>query len=421
MSSGIGVVGGGQLALMLAQASRRSGIPCHAQLTSGNDPAAEAASSTIAGNATDPVALRELSSRCRAVTFEHEWLNLSVLKGLEDEGTVFYPSSWALSRLISKRDQRQLLNEVGIPCPRWLPLSELKGPLERPPPQESIQPTSEWTGSAADATTISRPPITAPGRLPEGWCFPVMAKASLGGYDGRGTLVLQDASALDRLLRDVAVEEWLLEEFIPFERELALVACRDRHGTVGMYPLAETRQHDAICDWVLAPAEVAPAVEAHARNVAASLLTHLGYVGVLAIEFFWGAGGLLVNELAPRAHNSAHYTIDAAGYSQFEQQARIVHGEEVQSTTLKTPGALMVNLLGLDLEEPEMADRRLRLSRLPGARLHWYGKNSGQMGRKLGHLNLLLEGPSGQQRRAEAMKRLAQARVIWPLPRKRLA
>ena len=136
-----------------------------------------------------------------------------------------------------------------------------------------------------------------------------MAKASRGGYDGKGTVVLRDIDGLAQLLRAVPADDWLLESWVDYELELALVVSRDQRGRIRHFPLVQTHQHQQVCDWVLAPAPVDPSVAALAYNVAASLMTKLGYVGVLALEFFYGPTGLQVNEIAPRTHNSGHFSI----------------------------------------------------------------------------------------------------------------
>ena len=250
-----------------------------------------------------------------------------------------------------------------------------------------------------------------------------MAKASRGGYDGKGTLPIADQASLEALLDRVLASDWILEETVAFEQELALVACRDQEGTVVCFPLVQTHQHHQVCDWVLMPAPVNHAVASFARNVAASLLTALDYVGVMAIEFFYGPGGLQVNELAPRTHNSGHLTIEACRCSQFSQQVRLVAGLPLGSTEPVVPGALMVNLLGPDqAPSPEELRSRLdALAALPGAHLHWYGKDRSAPGRKLGHLTLLLEGESLQERQRQSQERLEQVRRLWPLPQGALA
>jgi 5-(carboxyamino)imidazole ribonucleotide synthase len=216
---------------------------------------------------------------------------------------------------------------------------------------------------------------------------------------------------------------------VDFEQELAVVAARDQQGEVVLFPLVQTHQHGQVCDWVLAPVEASHALEQAVRNIAASLLTSLHYVGVLAIEFFYGRGGLLINELAPRTHNSGHYSIEACNLSQFAQQLRVVAGHAALEPDLVVPGALMVNLLGFEnrtatssaadpvsAPEADYASQRAALAALPNAHLHWYGKAGASIGRKLGHITLLLHQADPAARREEAMQRLEQVRQHWPLP-----
>ena len=243
-----------------------------------------------------------------------------------------------------------------------------------------------------------------------------MAKASRGGYDGKGTVVLRDIEDLAQLMRAVTADDWLLEAWVDYELELALVVSRDSRGRIRRFPLVQPHQHQQVCDWVLAPAPVDPSVAALAYNIAASLMTKLSYVGVLALEFFYGPAGLQVNEIAPRTHNSGHFSIEACTSSQFDQQLCIAAGLPVPEPELKSRGALMVNLLGLDPERHSPLDQRLQsLEAMPGLYLHWYGKSPETSGRKLGHVTVLLEGQSVLKRREEAEAALAAIRRIWPL------
>jgi 5-(carboxyamino)imidazole ribonucleotide synthase len=379
----IGVVGGGQLARMLVQAAAERQVPIAVQTSKPGDPAAGLASRLVAADPTDVAGTRELVVGCDGITFENEWVNIDALLPLEQQGVRFRPSLAALSPLVDKRSQRQLLDDLAIPSPPWCPLSLIS----------PAQPA-----------------------LPQGWTFPVMAKASRGGYDGKGTLVLRDIDALAQLLRAVPADDWLLESWVDYELELALVVSRDQRGRIRHFPLVQTHQHQQVCDWVLAPAPVDPSVAALAYNVAASLMTKLGYVGVLALEFFYGPAGLQVNEIAPRTHNSGHFSIEACTSSQFDQQLCIAAGLPVPDPELNSRGALMVNLLGLDPERHAPLDQRLQaLEAMPGLHLHWYGKSPETPGRKLGHVTLLLEGDTVLKRRDEAESALAAIRRIWPL------
>ena len=248
-----------------------------------------------------------------------------------------------------------------------------------------------------------------------------MAKAASGGYDGKGTAVLRSDADLEDLLQRVDPQNWIVEEFVSFELELAVVAARDQFGDVVCLPLVQTHQHQQVCDWVLAPFEATHALQQSVRNMAASLLTSLNYVGVLSIEFFYGPRGLMINELAPRTHNSGHYSIEACDQSQFDLQLICVAGQNATEPSLVAPGALMVNLLGFEArssDDPaaDYHDQRQALSQLVDAHLHWYGKAGSSVGRKLGHVTLLLRESEPGARRQEAMQRLDQVRQIWPLP-----
>ena len=381
----IGVVGGGQLAWMLVQAAQDRDIPVAVQTSSAEDPAADASSRLVVADPRDVAGTRELVVGCQGTTFENEWVNIDALIPLEQQGVRFCPSLGALSPLVDKISQRQLLKDLSLPSPPWCPLS-LVSPA---------QPA-----------------------LPQGWSFPVMAKAARGGYDGKGTLILNDIDALAQLLRSVSADEWLLESWVDYDMELALVVSRDDQGRVRRFPLVQTHQHQQVCDWVLAPAPVDASVAALAYNIAASLMTKLDYVGVLALEFFYGPEGLQVNEIAPRTHNSGHYSIEACSSSQFDQQLCIAAGLPVPDPQLTSNGALMVNLLGIQSEDHLPLDQRLSsLERLPGAHLHWYGKSPETPGRKLGHITVLLSGADAIQREQEAEAALQSIREIWPLDR----
>lgn len=419
----VGIVGGGQLARMLAAAAAELNTPLVVQTPHGDDPAVILASDSILARLDDLEATRELARRCRAISFENEWIDLERLAALEAEGVCFLPDLQSLRPLLSKRDQRQLLDELHLNTVRWAPLEAVL-----PPPQPPLNPGhGQADGSASGpiglpsqlglsqaAAVVALQPARP--RLPEEFQFPVIAKACEGGYDGKGIRLLNDQQDLERLLEEVDPRGWLLEEKVLFERELALTACRDAKGNVACFPLVETHQHQQVCDWVLFPAPVGHSALVYARNVAVSLLTALSYVGVLSIEFFWGPGGLQVNELAPRTHNSGHYTIEACRSSQFAQQVRIVAGLPMGSPEPCLPGALMVNLLAFSRDEPAHERARQALAALKDAHLHWYGKKGLQPGRKLGHLTvpLLANGPG--PREAERVRQLRRIREIWPLP-----
>ena len=404
-ATSIGIVGGGQLAWMLAEAARRRGVELHVQTPGPHDPAVALASSVVQAQVRDVAATRELAQRCSAISFENEWVDLEGLKALAPDGVRFVPSLDALAPLVCKRSQRDLLQRLNLPSPAWFPLQQV---LEPPEASEADEPSSP-------------PPAPTGPALPEGFVYPLMAKAASGGYDGKGTAVLRSQADLEALLSQVDPGGWIVEEFVSFDLELAVVAARDSQGEVVCLPVVQTHQHQQVCDWVLAPYEATHALQQAVRNIAASLLTALNYVGVLSIELFYGPRGLLINELAPRTHNSGHYSIEACDRSQFDLQLLCVAGQAVAEPELVAAGALMVNLLGFEeraADDPasHYDGQRQALAQLPDAHLHWYGKAGSSPGRKLGHVTLLLHQGDAAERRAEAMQRLEQVRQIWPLP-----
>jgi len=379
----LGIVGSGQLAVMLAEAAQAMGIELHLQASGASDPAVALAAGVVIGASGDGDATALLAQRCSRIGFENEWVDLASLERLEAQGVCFQPAAAVLAQLVDKRKQRQLLKRLNLPSPRWCELATV---------------------------------VRAGGVLPPDLSLPLMAKAICGGYDGRGTERLTTRACLEALLSRVDYHQWILEELVPFEQELAVVIARNSQGQISLFPLVETHQRHQVCDWVLAPAQVSHAVQARARSMAVSLVTALNYVGVLAIEFFLSPTGLLVNEIAPRTHNSGHFTIEACHTSQFSQQLNALADQPFGDPGLKLPGALMVNLLGFEESEQNYAAERAQLQQLEGAHLHWYGKAQARPGRKLGHVTLVLQGLTAELRRQEAMQRLAEVRSIWPNP-----
>lgn len=417
-SASIGIVGGGQLAWMLAREARKLGVDLHVQTPDPHDPATREAASVVLGRLDDVAATRSLAQRAGQISFENEWVPITELEALEKEGVPFLPALTSLAPLINKRSQRQLLNQLNLPTPHWAPM-EAAYP---PPPHgegenDQLSGDDTWGGDPAAEQEIPYDPTP---RLPEGLSFPVMAKAASGGYDGKGTCILSTQSGLEAHLASHPAEDWLLEEHVAFEMELAQVVCRDQLGQVRCFPLVQTHQRDQVCDWVLYPAPVPHAVEAYARNVAMSLVTSLNYVGVMGIEFFYGPRGLMVNEVAPRVHNSGHLTLEACRTNQFAQQVRIVAGLPMGLTEPHVKGALMVNLLGYAPSGSAEAQadhlrQRESLEAMEGATLHWYGKGA-RLGRKLGHVTVLLQADTPEQREEECARRLEEVRAVWPWP-----
>ncbi len=380
----IGVVGGGQLAMLLIEAGKKRKVDVVVQTAAKTDPAAKKTKQLVLHDPTNPVGTKLLAEKTRLITFENEWVDISSLLSLENNGVSFVPRLQSIRPLINKITQRELLNSLDIPCPDWLAI-----PLKK-------------------STEID---------LPADWGFPLMAKAAKGGYDGKGTKIIKNLKQLQEFLSVEREGQWMLEKWISFDKELSIVSSRDSKGIVRSLPIVETYQSKQVCDWVLAPADINHDVDLMVRNIAASLLAELQYVGVIAIEFFYGSEGLLVNEIAPRTHNSGHFSIDACSSSQFDQQICITSGINVPMPEMLVNGALMANLLGLQSNYPTSITQRLdNLRGIPGLNVHWYEKEEEKKGRKLGHVTYLLNHKDALSRKKEALDVLQTIRSIWPTP-----
>ena len=378
----IGVVGGGQLAMLLVEAGKKRDVEVVVQTAAKTDPAAKKTNQVILIEPTNPVGTKLLAEKSRLITFENEWVDISSLLTLENKGVSFFPRLQSIKPLINKIAQRELLNSFDIPCPAWLPI-----------------PLKDFSDF----------------ELPADWRFPLMAKAAKGGYDGKGTEIIKNHQQLQEFLLVDKQEQWLLEKWVSFDKELSIVCSRDSKGIVRSLPIVETYQSKQVCDWVLAPADIDHDVDRAVRNISSSLLAELDYVGVIAIEFFYGPEGLLVNEIAPRTHNSGHFSIDACSSSQFDQQICITSGLDVPTPEMLANGALMVNLLGLPSNYPiQLSERLDGLRSIPGLNVHWYEKEEEKKGRKLGHVTYLLKNKDAINRKKEALDVLKTIRSIWP-------
>ena len=237
--------------------------------------------------------------------------------------------------------------------------------------------------------------------------FPIVLKTRRHGYDGQGTFILKTAAQLAATLPALGDVPLLVEEFVPFDRELAVVAARSVAGEIRTYPIVETQQENQVCQRVFAPAAVEPAVAQAAEAIAHALLTHLQVVGVFGIELFLTQDGkLLVNEIAPRTHNSGHFSLDACETSQFEQHLRAVAGLPLGKVGMRSTHAVMVNLLGFEAAYSNYLPQRQQLAALPQTFVHWYGKTESRPGRKLGHVTALVQSAAEQRELAQAIESL---------------
>jgi len=371
----VGVIGGGQLAWMMADAAQKLGVELVVQTPSQSDPAVSVAQEIVFAPVDDADATEILAKKCDVITFENEFVNLDALSVLEKQGVCFRPRLEALTPLLDKYHQRRYLSDLGLPVPQFFAVEET----------ENLKSRIEYLG------------------------FPLVLKSRRHGYDGQGTFIIKDFAALEEKLSYETITKtanqslFLLEEFVPFERELAVIAARSVDGEIVTYPVVETQQEQQVCRRVIAPAEISPNRIAEIEAIAHTLLNSLQVVGVFGIELFLTADGkVLVNEIAPRTHNSGHFSLDACETSQFEQQLRAVCGLPLGNPALQCAGAVMVNLLGYENSDSDYQSQRQQIAEIPQAHVHWYGKTQSRPGRKLGHVTVLLDNQSRKQAMAVA-------------------
>lgn len=357
----IGIIGGGQLAWMMATGAKKLGLSLTIQTPSQSDPAVSIADHVVLGAVADATQTALLASQCDVISFENEFIDLPALQVLEHQGIQFYPQLCCLAPLLDKFDQRLYCQRLGLPSPRFATLNS-----------EAELPQLEQT-----VATVG---------------LPLALKTRRHGYDGQGTFILKDLDSVRATWASLGHQPILLEAFVPFERELAIMAARSKAGEIALYPVVESQQIDQVCRRVIAPAEVSDRVRQQVTHIATTLLTELEVVGIFGIELFLTTDDqVLVNEIAPRTHNSGHYTLDACGTSQFEQQLRAVSGLSLGAPDLNCAQALMVNLLGFETSSSDYGAQRAALLTLPNAHLYWYGKGESRPGRKLGHVTLICD------------------------------
>ncbi|AFY59080.1 5-(carboxyamino)imidazole ribonucleotide synthase [Rivularia sp. PCC 7116] len=394
----IGVIGGGQLALMMGTAAQKLGVELIVQTPKANDPAVSIAKDTIFAAVDDAIATAELARKCDVITFENEFVDLEALSKLATEKVCFRPRIEALSPLLDKYHQRCFLQNLNIPVPKF----EL--------PESLFAISSSSTGQDTKVNKLNESELS----------FPVVLKARRHGYDGQGTFIIKDLISLKQKLcldnpeenqtNNLIESHFLLEEFIPFQKELAVIAARSASGEVSTFVVVETQQEQQVCRRVIAPADISLQTENTIKDIAATILDNLQVIGVFGIELFLTNNGeVLVNEIAPRTHNSGHFSIDACFTSQFEQQLRVLCDLPLGNTAMKNPCAIMVNLLGYETQKSSYIDKRFALAKIPGAHVHWYGKSESRPGRKLGHITVLLD----KLNRDEAMTIAKNIESIW--------
>jgi 5-(carboxyamino)imidazole ribonucleotide synthase len=353
----LGILGGGQLAQMLTQAAISLGIETAIFERTPDSPAARLTAHQIVGQWDDESVLSAFATLCDSVTLENEFVDASILRKLEAMGLPVYPTSQTLALVQDKLIQKQTMGAAGLPMPPFRAVDSL---------DDLLAVVGEWG-------------------------YPLVLKARRDGYDGYGNATLRSADDINPAWEKLSKggRALYLEGFVPFVRELAVMVVRGQDGEIRAYPAVETIQENHICHVVRAPAPIASNVADSAVKIARQAVEAINGVGIFGVELFLLEDGqILYNEIAPRPHNSGHYTIEGCITSQFENHIRAVLGWPLGDTNLVTPAAVMVNILGRrnGVTRPHGIKPALAV---PGAHLHLYGKREVRTGRKMGHVTLL--------------------------------
>nr|WP_132057601.1 5-(carboxyamino)imidazole ribonucleotide synthase [Halorussus amylolyticus] len=397
----LGVVGGGQLGRMLAEAAAPLGVELVVLDPTPDCPASPVARDQIVGSFDDEAGVRELASRADYLTYEIELADPDLLEAVEEEYDVTVnPDPETLRMIQDKLVQKQSLRDAGVPVPEFRQVDD----------RSDLEAAVEEFG------------------------YPVMLKAREGGYDGRGNVPVESADDFDAL--DELDGPAMAEEFVEFEREVSIIGVKGADGETATFPLGENVHREEILRETVVPARTSEDVAERAREVVEDVLALLSGRGVYGIELFEtcearsasdASGGepradgeILVNEIAPRPHNSGHYTIEGALTSQFEQHVRAVTGRPLGATDIRSP-TVTANVLG-DVDETRPANPVGIESVLahPGASFHWYGKHEVRPLRKMGHLTVVgdcealrdSDGLAGDARETDTEELLADAREL---------
>lgn len=366
----VGIMGGGQLGRMMALAARAMGLGTLIWDEVVKGPAHQAADDIIAAPFEDRSALAAFAARIDSATYEFENVNFETAQLLEQTVPVFPPPEllFTSQNRIREKDTAR----------RW-----------------GLDTTRYGAVSSAGQAEAAAAELGTPGIL----------KTTSGGYDGKGQfLVLSSAQALAGFQQLHAGEALIYEKRVDFAAEVSVVVARDQSGRTVTYPVTENHHHDGILDWSLVPARMSPESAAQAVGQACALAQGLQLVGVMALEFFVTAEGrVLFNEMAPRPHNSGHWTIEGAWPSQFTQHMRAVAGWPVAQPIHLSP-TVMVNLVG-DFFMDGLA-KLPQVLELSGVQLHWYGKEVMRPGRKVGHLTIVADSPE------HALQTARQAKIM---------
>ena len=367
----IGIIGGGQLGKMMILEAKKMDFEVIILDPSADCPAHSIVDEHIVADFSDAEAIKELAEKSNVLTYEFEHINVSALKELEAEGHKIYPTPKSLEIIQNKFHQKQLLKAEGLAVPEFVRITDLA----------DLEKAVERFG------------------------LPLMLKSCEGGYDGKGNFLIKEESELETAFKELDGDNRLLmaEEYIPFDKEVSVIVCRGIDGCDTVYPIGENIHRESILFETQVPAEIDKTVSNKAAQIGFKVADIFSAVGIFCIELFVADGEVLVNEIAPRPHNSGHYSIEGAKTSQFENHIRAITGLPLGETELLTP-IVMRNILGAKNKGPSLVKGLAETLEIKGVKVHIYGKSESYYQRKMGHLTATADTL------AEAEKNAKQAR-----------
>jgi phosphoribosylaminoimidazole carboxylase len=380
----VGILGGGQLGQMLALAARPLGVKTVIVDPNVNCSAAGAADEFIQGSFTEQAIIEKLASSVDVITVEIEHINASALKEVAKRIPV-HPSPDTIALIQDKFLQKQAMERAGVPVGKFRSVSTV---------QDILDAAIEFG-------------------------YPMMLKSRKLAYDGRGNAAVHnDKDIIDAMSSLGSKGDLYVEQWVPYKSELAVLVARDLFGKFSVYPTVSTIQKDSICHIVIAPAPISGEVLQRAGEVALHAISQLEGAGVYGVEMFELENGqILLNEIAPRVHNSGHYTIEGCVTSQFEQHIRAVAGFPLGDSSMRVPASAMINVLGtLDNSNKSTWLPCLRALSTPGASVHWYSKGDAKAGRKMGHITVCGSSPMEVASRCKSVLGFEHSAFATPAP-----
>jgi 5-(carboxyamino)imidazole ribonucleotide synthase len=355
MKNRIGIIGGGQLGKMMAIPAKSMGFTVTVVDPTPASPAGQCVDREITGGYSDAKATRELAKVSDFITVEIEHINTDTLSELAKEGVPVNPSPKTIEIIKNKFAQKEFLTKAGIPVA----------------PYTAIESKTDILAAAKK------------------FGYPFLLKARFDAYDGRGNALIKKETDIDKALEKFGDRKLYIEQYVPFEKELAIMIARGRKGEIVPYPVVETIHKNNILHLTIAPAKVDKKIADKAKNFAIKTMEHLHGAGIFGIEMFLTKDHrVLINEIAPRVHNSGHYTTEACATSQLEQHIRAITGLPLGNPDMVVPAAVMVNILGERLG-PINVQGMDKVLAVPGTYVHIYGKKETKPERKMGHITVI--------------------------------